>query len=558
MTDRHDEDWDDEEEPERAAPARSSGTPEGVRILGAEEARAAMDAGGVTPRLGDQDTRYGDVPARPDPTLRPSARFPRPADEPLPDIEPRHDEPGFGDVDAEIEPGADVPYAPESGFAFGEVEEVEEVEGVAVIRAEEPEELLTPADSAEPPPLPHWSEPPTGEMPIILPESEQQLDLTGEDELSVFEAAASAQGGPRFRTGVDDWADEDFAPIEELGDAESQVGALVDVEEEDDDTAFDREVAARRRIHTRVSSTPTPTPAAGPRRGVRVGRRPVGEPADGDGHGHGEPPDMWTRVITGVAIVVLALICFQLGREATMLLATLVVALATFELFQGLHGRGFRPATILAVVGSIAIVPLAFDRGEFAFPFVLAIVTVFTMLWYLLEVVHGRPVVNIAATIGGFVYVGVLGGFAGLLLSYADGVGLLLGAVICVVAYDVLGYFVGSQFGKTRLAPAISPNKTVEGLIGGMTASIVVAVLVVGQIAPWGSFGDALALGLVVAVLAPLGDLCESLIKRDLGIKDFGTLLPGHGGILDRFDALLFCLPAVYYLALALGIIHAA
>jgi phosphatidate cytidylyltransferase len=582
VTDRHDEDWEDEEHPERPAPGRGSSTPEGVRILGAEEARAAMDAGGVTRRLGDQDTRYGDVPARPDPTIRPSARFPRPADEPLPELEPRHDEPlgsGAPAPAARDEPveQQDAPRGPESGFAFGEFDGPE---GAPEAQAEddtaawaslgdttraEPDEPAAPADpaeavdvapsaDAEPLPLPHWSEPPTGEMPIILPESEP-LDLTGEDELTAFEAAASAQGGPRFRTGVDDWADEDYTPIGELADDTTSVGELGSPRE-DDDAAFDREVAARRRIHTRVSSTPEPAPApAAPR--SRFSRGPARRGADDEVDEHAAPPpDMWTRVITGVAIIVLALICFQLGREATMLLATLVVALATFELFQGLHGRGFRPATILAVVGSIAIVPIAFDRGEFAFPFTLAIVTIFTLLWYLFEVVRTRPVVNVSATIGGFVYVGVLGGFAGLLLSYADGVGLLLGAVICVVAYDVVGYFVGSQFGKTRLAPAISPNKTWEGLIGGMTASVVAAVLVVAQIAPWGSIGDALALGLVVAVLAPLGDLCESLLKRDLGIKDFGTLLPGHGGILDRFDALLFCLPAVYYLALALDIIH--
>ena len=126
--------------------------------------------------------------------------------------------------------------------------------------------------------------------------------------------------------------------------------------------------------------------------------------------------------------------------------------------------------------------------------------------------------------------------------------------MLCVVGYDIVGYVIGSQFGKTRLVPAISPNKTIEGLIGGMTGSIIAAVLIVRLIHPWGNLGDALALGITIAFMAPLGDLCESMLKRDLGIKDFGTLLPGHGGILDRFDAILFCLPAVYYLARALTI----
>ena len=100
------------------------------------------------------------------------------------------------------------------------------------------------------------------------------------------------------------------------------------------------------------------------------------------------------------------------------MLATAIIGLASLELFQGLQKRGFRPATVLAVLGSIAIVPLAFQRGEFAFPFTISIVMVFTLLWYLFEVVTARPVVNVAVTIMGFVYVGCLGAFAGLLLSY--------------------------------------------------------------------------------------------------------------------------------------------
>ncbi len=95
----------------------------------------------------------------------------------------------------------------------------------------------------------------------------------------------------------------------------------------------------------------------------------------------------------------------------------------------------------------------------------------------------------------------------------------------------------------------MSPNKTYEGLAGGMLMAILAAVVICGRFVPWDDLGDSIKLGIVVAIAAPLGDLCESMIKRDLGIKDMGTILPGHGGILDRFDALLFVLPAVYYLA---------
>jgi phosphatidate cytidylyltransferase len=556
VTDRDDE--LDEDEDERAG-ARARTSSEGVRILGAEEAQAAMDAGTVGRRLSDRDTRFGDVPARPDPALRPSVRFPRGADEPTPAVVPRptpDDESADGqseldmgwDDEAEeldVEVGADEGGAIDLAAAEDEpAPSVGEDEDQAEAGAEAEEEWTEAvADGDEPagsPTLPHWSEPPTGEMPLLLPESDP-VDLAGEENLDAFAAAASTAGGPRFLTGVGDWGQEEYESIDALGDEESNVGALA-AAPEDDDTAFDREVAARRKVKPRVAA------------GARVGPAPRRPPRPDDEVAPRPEADLTTRVITGVGMAVLALICLKLGRDATTVLATAIVGIASLELFQGLHHRGFRPATILAVLASVAIVPLAYQRGEFAFPFTLAIVTVFTLLWYLFQVVRARPVVNVAVTVMGFVYVGVLGAFAGLLLSYQNGVGLILGVALCVVAYDVVGYIAGSQFGKARVAPMVSPNKTVEGLVAGMVASIVVALVIVNRITPWNDIGDALALGVVVAIAAPLGDLCESMIKRDLGIKDFGTILPGHGGILDRFDAILFCLPAVYYLARALTI----
>lgn len=536
VTDRHDEFDAEDEEPREAVPSRGPG--EGVRILGAEEAQAALDAGAVARRLGDEEMRFGDVPARPDPSVRPAARFPRPSDEPLPEVEPRHDEPGFfdeplpeetqppfhaSDRPGERRPGQEEVVRPDAERSPGAGDEV-----VVEVEPEGPGA----------PELPHWTEPPTGEMPIILPEAEPVEGLDDEDAaLAAFGAAASTS--PRFRTGTGDWTEGDFEPIEALGDEGTDVGALR-APPEDDDTVFEREVEARR-------------------------HRPVRRRAGGGGGGARRPPaeeaqpgaqaDLATRVITGIGIAVLALVCLKLGRGPTMVLATAIIGVAAFELFQALHRRGFRPATLVAILGCVAVTPIAYYRGEFAFGFTLALVTVFTLLWYLLEVVHARPIVNTAVTVFGFVYVGILGGFAGLLLLHEDGVGLIIGVAVCVVGYDVVGYLIGSQFGKTRLAPSISPNKTFEGLIGGMVASIVLALFVVKQIAPWGDLGDALALGFTVAVMAPLGDLCESMLKRDLGIKDFGSVLPGHGGVMDRFDALLFCLPATYYLARALDII---
>ena len=105
--------------------------------------------------------------------------------------------------------------------------------------------------------------------------------------------------------------------------------------------------------------------------------------------------------------------------------------------------------------------------------------------------------------------------------------------------------------GRTPLLPRISPNKTVEGLVGGGITAIVLGAMVGAVLHPWADFGigAGIVLGILVAITAPLGDLVESMIKRDLGVKDLGSFLPGHGGFLDRFDAILFVLPVAFYWA---------
>jgi CDP-diglyceride synthetase len=235
-------------------------------------------------------------------------------------------------------------------------------------------------------------------------------------------------------------------------------------------------------------------------------------------------------------------------------LVSAIVALGVIELCGALRTQGYRPAGLVALVGSVGLVLGAYHSGEPAFAAVVGFVAPATLLWYLSGVSRARPAPGVASTFLAFGYVGIMGGFAGLILGLRDGVGLLLGVVLCCVGYDICGYLAGRRFGRRHIAPSISPNKTAEGLMAGMAGSVVIGFLLVGGISPWGRF-SALALGVVVAVMAPLGDLCESLLKRDLGVKDLGGLLPGHGGVLDRFDAMLFALPAVYYLIKLLDVV---
>jgi phosphatidate cytidylyltransferase len=575
VTDRRDEDQrdeaqssDDESEQEPARP----GPTEGVRILGAKEAQAALDGGQVARRLGGDSPRFGDVPPRPDPSVRPAARFPRPVVGAESDLD--------ADLD-DLEVALTVVEDDDDDIKLrGEVSAIVAETDASDRLGDEPPVIDVTDEGSGPVPLLHWTEPPTGEVPIILPESETIDDPDAEADLDSWSAAST--GAPRFRSGAGDWADADFSDPEGLKDDEPALGALAP--KGDDDAEFDKSVAQRRRRRLRIRTDGPPSSvdehvtAAGASNVSQAGggadtgelirpksiraesARPGGveseAPAASGGPGAAMPPgsDLLTRVVVGVVLAIAALICLNFGRGSTAVLATVIVGFAAFEFYEALRKRGFHPATILGLLAAVTTPLAAYKVGESAFPLMLALLTVFSLLWYLFDVVEARAVVSVAITVFGYAYIGVLGGFAGLLLVSPNGVGLILGVVLCAVAYDVFGYVVGTWLGKTPLMEKISPNKTLEGLLGGMTASIVVAALIVNRITPWTDLGHALSLGVVVAIVAPLGDLCESLLKRDLKIKDFGTLLPGHGGVLDRFDAILFCLPAVYYLAVYLKI----
>jgi phosphatidate cytidylyltransferase len=254
--------------------------------------------------------------------------------------------------------------------------------------------------------------------------------------------------------------------------------------------------------------------------------------------------------LTGLALAAVLLATFFVGPLAVLVVVTLSVTLAVAELFSSLRVAGYRPATLIALVGAPGMLVAAYFRGPDAVTLGLVAYVVLAMIWYLVGVTRQSPVANLAVSVLGFAWLGVLGAFAGLLLNtriFPDrhGIAFMLGAIIAAVGYDVGGYAVGSRLGRHKLVPAISPNKTWEGLIGGCVVAVAASAGITSQIHPW-KVSTALVLGLIVAVVAPIGDLVESMIKRDLGVKDMGSLLPGHGGMLDRIDALLFVIPATY------------
>jgi len=167
---------------------------------------------------------------------------------------------------------------------------------------------------------------------------------------------------------------------------------------------------------------------------------------------------------------------------------------------------------------------------------------------------QGSPTVAVGTTVLGAMWIGLGLGCVLLLRDIPDfGFEVALAVVLAVFGDDTAAYAFGRLFGRHKLAPAISPGKTWEGFVAGTAAAVAVCFIALYQ--DRGVFltiGEAVLLGLAVAVAAPLGDLFESMLKRDMGVKDSGRLLAGHGGMLDRIDAILFAFPAAYFVVAAL------
>ena len=255
----------------------------------------------------------------------------------------------------------------------------------------------------------------------------------------------------------------------------------------------------------------------------------------------------------GLALAAAFFGLLKVGSWAILIMVLVALGLAALEFFTSAQNLGYRPATLLGLAAVVGLPLGAYHRGFEAYPIVFALLLVTGMCWFLFDVESQHVTANLAVTLLGVCWGGGLGSFAALILARQHGDAILIGAVLGTIAYDVGGYVIGSTTGQSKIAPRVSPNKTYEGLIGGMLLSIVVTTLVLNRfpgVYPWSaSMLDCFWLGIAIAAVAPIGDLAQSMIKRDMGVKDMGTLLPGHGGIFDRFDALLFVLPATYFVA---------
>ncbi|HLY48072.1 MAG TPA: phosphatidate cytidylyltransferase [Solirubrobacteraceae bacterium] len=257
--------------------------------------------------------------------------------------------------------------------------------------------------------------------------------------------------------------------------------------------------------------------------------------------------ELLTRILVAIPAAVLVIVFIDVGGLAFALFMLAVGWLAQIELYRMLVR--WRPLTVVGLAATAGMVLSAYygDRRDILEAMVITVPVLFLLV---LARGQGRPTTAIASTLLGVYWISLAVTHGVLLRQLPHGNGVMFDVLLGTFIGDTGAYLGGRLFGRRPLVPEVSPRKTWEGLVVGMLSAIV-AVFLASTFQAWLTQGDALLLGLAVAILGPLGDLFESAIKRDAGTKDTGHLFGPHGGILDRADAALFTVVAGYYVWLA-------
>lgn len=263
--------------------------------------------------------------------------------------------------------------------------------------------------------------------------------------------------------------------------------------------------------------------------------------------------ELGIRVATGLAFIVVFFGALYAGPPWVALFLSAVVLLATYEFYQAARNAGFAPLSLAGLLGAAAMLFVSWSSGPFGAAGVTAGLVLGAALWIILAA-RDFPLANTAVTVLGAAWIALPASFALPVFRAADSAALVIGAIGLTALNDIAAYSCGRAFGSRPLAPVLSPGKTVEGFIGGAVITLLAAALVgrLGWLEPF-TLASLLVLAGVVCLAGPAGDLAESGVKRSLGIKDMGSILPGHGGILDRVDSYLFTIPAAYLTFLWFG-----
>lgn len=260
--------------------------------------------------------------------------------------------------------------------------------------------------------------------------------------------------------------------------------------------------------------------------------------------------DLPAAVVVGVALLVSVLVGLLFLPIAVVVLATVFGALGVWEVCRALEVRSIRVPLVPVIAGSVVLPFAAYLGGAEGLAFALVAAATAVLLWRSLDPAEDAAR-SVASGLFVLLWIPFLLSFAMLLFMEPQGNLLVAALLLLVVANDTFGYLIGAFFGRHPMAPKISPKKSWEGFGGSVGGAVLVGILAAIFLLnlPWW-FGLALAVATVAASTG--GDLAESMIKRELGIKDMGTMLPGHGGVMDRLDSIVFASPIVYLVSTAL------
>ena len=272
-------------------------------------------------------------------------------------------------------------------------------------------------------------------------------------------------------------------------------------------------------------------------------------PATVPGHGRAGR-DLRAATAVGLGLAALVLGSLFVWKPAFVGLAVVAVTVAVWELSAALATRGIRIPLVPVLLGSVLMIVGAYVGGDGTLVVALGLTIVAVLAWRLGENAPGYSR-DVTAGIFVAVYVPFLAGFAMLLLQPDDGPWRVLTLIAVVAASDTGGYVAGVIVGRHPMAPTVSPKKSWEGVAGSVLACLAVGMVAV-VVALDGEWAAGALLGAGTVIAATFGDLGESMIKRDLGLKDMSTLLPGHGGIMDRLDSLLPTAPVAWLILTAL------
>lgn len=261
--------------------------------------------------------------------------------------------------------------------------------------------------------------------------------------------------------------------------------------------------------------------------------QPEKSPKDPGRAGRNLPVAIASGVVLGGTII----LSLWLWAPSFMVIVAAAVVVAVWEMHRGLMTRGIDIPQEPLTLGGVVMVVVAYLFGAPALVTATAVTALVTMLWLLRRGVAGY-VQNATASVFTLIYIPFLGSFVALILAEDAGAKDVVVFIAVTAASDIGGYAAGVLFGKHPMAPVISPKKSWEGFAGSAITCVVVGYLLVVHLLD-GDWWVGVLLGLIAVVMATLGDLCESVMKRDLGIKDMSQVIPGHGGLMDRLDSLL-------------------